>query len=43
MPFIDRGDAGRRLAEQRLAALQNGQLMTQDENLDLFGCVGAGA
>jgi hypothetical protein len=27
----------------RSAALQNCQLMTQDENLDLLGCVGAGA
>jgi hypothetical protein len=38
----DHGSTGPADPWPRLAALQNWQLMTQDENLDLFGCVGAG-
>jgi hypothetical protein len=38
----DHGSIGPADPWPRLAALQNWQLMTQDENLDLFGCVGAG-
>jgi hypothetical protein len=39
----DHGSIGPADPWPRSAALENGQLMTQDENLDLLGRVGAGA
>jgi hypothetical protein len=38
----DHGSIGPADPWPRSVALQNGQLMTQEENLDLLGCVGAG-
>jgi hypothetical protein len=39
----DHGSVGPADPGLRSVALQHGQLMTQDENLDLFGRVGTGA